>query len=272
MQHAKNEAQNRVKHDLQAARKAALGSQSPRARGAEKEQRSLRWIYRWGWSTPSIIDEVADHSAGGYARRLASKGLVQIQETGSGGAKNHPARVVGLTRAGRAQVESSIENPNDLRDYHGLRRVRWQQLLHDAMVQSAVLRAIQSGRFSDYLTPHEIAEKQTLGRKEPDAVLTEKESGYTYAVELELSAKTGRRLDEFVHGLSVLLHPESGDYDHAIIGTTSPAISARYRARFREGEKMPIWKRDERGRPYLAATDVMPAWIEKKIIWNEVSL
>ncbi len=102
---------------LAAARDAArakLAGRSPRAVGVEKNQAGLRWVYRWGWSSATIIDAIATPGRRGVAARLLKAGLLEAHPCpGAGGIKGVPLQVLTLTPGGSAYT------------YNGLRRSAW---------------------------------------------------------------------------------------------------------------------------------------------------
>ena len=260
-----------MNNDLMAARREALAGQSPRQRGRDKDQRALQWVYRWDWSSPAIIDSVASPGRRGVARRLIRQGLLREQDTEAGGAKGSPASVVALTRDGRAVVESELPEPK-VRDYRGLRAVKWAQLRHDSLIQRAIAEALREGATMDYETPPEIAEQSREGQKQPDAV-QHLEAGDKLALELELTAKHGWRLDRFVTDVVRLVdNRRDGHYELVAILSTSQAILDRYRRRFSAGAAMPIWERDQRSRPHQVDTKKVPPWVMPRLYFKEIKL
>ena len=258
---------------LMKARADALDGVSPRAKGRQKELTALRWVYRWDWTTPQVLDVVCHHLRGGMAKKLMAKGYLREEKTGTGGAKGRPASIVALTQLGRAVTEAEMKSEDEMRDdYHGFRRVRWKQIEHDVLVQRTVARVLDAGHVVAYRTPQEIAERSEPGIKEPDTVLIYR-SGKTLALELELTPKSSRKMDEFVYGVVQMLDNKTTPYyDFALIQLTSQAAMRRYKDRLKAGASMPSWKRDQRGRPYKSHTAKVPAWIDRRIIFEKVEL
>ena len=155
---------------LAAARDAArakLAGRSPRAVGVEKNQAGLRWVYRWGWSSATIIDAIATPGRRGVAARLLKAGLLEAHPCpGAGGIKGVPLQVLTLTPSGVAEVEATISDegllpyPED-----GSRLVIWRQLRHDIVVQNATATRMTGSRITEYRTPRELAEKSESGKK-----------------------------------------------------------------------------------------------------------
>lgn len=256
---------------LMKKRAEALGGQSPRARGAEKQAAALRWLYRWGWSSPTTTDLVASPNRRGVARRLIEKGLADEHHSPAGsGVRGAPASVLTLTDDGRAEVEAVIDEGGLLR-YQGAKAIRWPQLRHDALVQRATARAMNDGSITGYQTPAEIAERSDAGTKHPDAVW-HVESGEAWAIELELTAKWDRRLDQFALGLLGAI-AKRGPYDRAVILSHSPALLQRYRTALKPGATLHRWEKDSRGHWHRQNNPgTVPTWAGDRVIFRKVDL
>jgi len=89
-----------------AALPAALNGQSSRARGTQKMHQALSWVYRWGWSTPTILDALTGNKATGLSARLVRRGLLRKTRTESGGIlQGVPAWFLTLTNTGLLETE-----------------------------------------------------------------------------------------------------------------------------------------------------------------------
>ena len=104
------------------------------------------------------------------------------------------------------------------------------------------------------------------GVKRPDVVFLSK-SGVCTAVEIELSAKWERHLDQFVLRVAKALSEKDGGpiYDRFAIATDSPAIKRRYEAAMQPGAELPLWVKTDRGRWEIEKTGKVPNWLLEKI-------
>ncbi|MBU0592231.1 MAG: hypothetical protein KKH74_00690, partial [Gammaproteobacteria bacterium] len=94
--------------------------------------------------------------------------------------------------------------------------------------------------FTERMYP-ELADK--AGVKRPDVVWHCRD-GQVIAVEVELTSKWGRQLDEFVLRMHQSIHKYSAGY---VVFTDSPAIHKRYASAMAEGAPVSSWIKDERG-------------------------
>lgn len=254
--------------ELKEQRQLALGDQTTRDRRNEKNMRAQRWVYLWGWSSPGITDSYAYPHRRGVTRRLINQGLLKEEITGAGGEKGGASSVVALTPAGRANVEAEIEDPDDLLDYQGLRTLKMQQLRHDLLVQRAVARWMMEGSITSFQTPTEFAERSQPGTKHPDALIIN--STGKHSIEMELTAKAPRRMDDFAWGVVRALDRE--EYDSVHVLSPSNAILNAYKRRFKPGEKVKVWGKDQQGRAVQKDQKEMPNWVWKRLMFSTVKV
>lgn len=213
---------------------------SPRERRQMKVLGALRWIYRWGWSTPSVIDGLAGVARKGLCASLERQHLVRVSRTGSAGTDfGSPTRIVHLTPNGRAMVEREFDD--EAQFLPSFSYSAWQQLAHDTIAQIVVSHFLcRTMIFYDYKTPLEIAAASKPGIKQPDAILIEQDDSRD-AVEIELTAKRGRDFDRHILGLA--LGVSKGAFQSVITVSDSPAILRRYAAAAMPGTKVTQWKK-----------------------------
>ncbi len=226
-----------------------MGGQSPHERSIQKRQTVLTWIYRWGYSSAEIIRQVVGQTAGGYAKKLESRGLLIATRTESG----IPRAIFTLTESGHQEAERLA---NDLAPYPELDpyRVNQQQIRHNLLAQQATIQELASGNAYDYSTERLVVlDGDKPGQKRPDAMWLALDGRKT-AVEVELTAKWERRLDEFVLAVTVGLDPQNGPhYNEFVVITDSPAIERRYRAAMQPGATVTVWRKN--GRAHWVAKD-----------------
>lgn len=232
------------RHDkLMEARAAALAGRSPREVGRDKVAAALDWVYRWGWSAASVLDEIGDSKRRGLAARMTKSGLLVATKTQAGGAvRGVPVHMLTLSGLGLAEAERMRET---LLPYRlDPARVYQGQLRHDGLTQVATLRALNAGRITEFRTPVEFAEASKPNQKQPDAVWR-LASGQRLAVEVELTAKWGRQLDQFVLGCVQSFGEKAANrVDQIAIVSDSPAILRRYGAALAAGATVGIWKKE----------------------------
>ena len=252
---------------LAKAREAMKGM-SPRARGAEKTSAALDWIYRWGWTSPSILDLVTDGKRTGLSARLTRQKLICTTKTeAGGGVKGIPIHILTLDSIGLDEVERLRDDllPYQTDPY----RIDQTKLRHDHIAQKATINALKAGIITDFKTPHELAAKSAKGVKQPD-VLWIKPDGKRMGIEVELSAKWDRKLDQFVLGCLQSLRknpdsPKPNEVDSIGLVTDSKAILRRYTKAFEPGQPLVIWEKNERGFWSQKNTIAVPKEFEGKI-------
>lgn len=260
---------------LAQARARALGGQSSRARGREKDLAALEWVYRWGWSSPSIVDLVASPTRRGVCARLTRRGLLVAHPSpGGSGVAGAPATVVTLSDDGVAEVEALADALMPY-DTDG-RQIPWRQLRHDALVQTWTAQKISSGKIADYRTPRELAEKSERGVKQPDAVWITK-TGMSVAVELELTAKKDREFHQAVLALLRSVHPgsdkrERGPFDAAVVISHSRAILDRYRKMLAPGATIQKYEQNAQRQYKPSGTLKTPDWAAARIMLELVDV
>lgn len=220
-----------------------MGGQSPYERSIQKRQDVLTWVYRWGYASAEIIRQVAGQTAGGYAKKLERHGLLIATKTESG----IPRAIFTLTKSGYQEAERFADK---LAPYPELdpSRVNQQLIRHNLLAQHITVRELKNGNIHDYLTERFVGlDGDKPGQKRPDVVWIAWDGRRT-AVEVELTAKWERRLDEFVLAVGKGLDPKKGPlYAEFVIVTDAPAIERRYRAAMAPGSTLTVWEKNERG-------------------------
>jgi DNA-binding PadR family transcriptional regulator len=236
---------------LQEGRKALqLAGKSPRQVGQERAKLALRWIYDWGWSTPTAVELLAGGNRSGLATRLVQRGLVNRTRTESGGGhRDVPAYLLTLTEGGVQEVERWLESESSLLPYDiDPYKINQAVLRHDTIAQMATIRALKNDTIQGYMTERQLAQRSESRIKQPDVVWIQKieDTRLKLAIEVELSAKWARDLDQFVHSCVLALSGDSPRFDQIILITDSPAILTRYKSAFQSGNEYNLWERDQR--------------------------
>lgn len=242
-----------------------LNGKSPRERAIEKQQKVLRWIHAWGFSAAEEIRRISGQEARGYATRLAKAGLLASTRTEAGGVVSGvPREYYTLSSLGLAEAERQTAYQfryPELDPY----RVNQRTLRHNLLAQRLTLNAMHEGRIAGCLTERQWATLPSRPRyKRPD-VLWKDPAGDVIGVEVELTGKWDRDLDEFVDGVVTEL-TMSGIHARTLqkflIATDAKALAARYRKALSPGAGYRTWIKDQRGhwRPEKELT--VPDWID----------
>lgn len=258
---------------MQLARINRLGDKSSREIGKEKALQVLHWVYRWGWTSPTTAGVVGNDNQNGLAARLVRRGFLNKTRTESGGGERGvPTYILTLTQLGIQEVERSFKDDQDLRPYNiDPFRVNQALLRHDHMAQSATATALKKKDIFHYESPSELGQRSADGIKQPDVIWFGE--NLKMGIEVELTGKWGRELDQFVRGcLIALVSPNNGApsrFTQIGIVSDAPAILNRYKKAFLPGARYSVWERDEHSRHWKKVSDsVVPSWIKGKIVWK----
>lgn len=223
--------------------------------GQQRRFEALLHVYRFGWTSPSLIDRW--HGSGnhrGLCAKLVKNGLLRESKTTSGGLGliGTPTKFVTLTALGIEAVESypKFDAENYLRENYQLSPSKYNQnkFRHDHIVQQLTMRYVLNDYFicgieaDDYLTENELNSRSESEKKQFDAIwmqpahtsdfgddIPERRCG----VEVELSQKSGLKLDLFAYKIVKSLH--NGDVDFVAIFSESEYLLKKYREKFEEG-------------------------------------
>jgi hypothetical protein len=147
-------------------------------------------------------------------------------------------------------------------------RVNQQQMRHYLLAQKATIAALAAGTIADFRTERQIDnEGDKAGIKRPDIVWL-LPNGAQIAIEVELSAKWDRKLDEFIRGIATSLESEPAEparFERVAIVTDSPAIHNRYKAAIQPGQPLTLWQKDKRAHWVIEKAIQMPTWLAEKV-------
>jgi hypothetical protein len=243
--------------------RAKRGPLSPVKAGQVKAQKALLWVYRWGWSTSKILEIVGGAQRSGLAARLVRNGLIKATKTEAGPAAGAPVAILTLTQQGQNEVEKFLENDSDLIEYQlDPYRIDQSKIRHGEMAQTATAKALSSGMIADYITEPMGASKSEKNVKQHDIVWI-LDDGDKQGIEVELSAKWKRKLDEFV--LSCIISINKKTVSHIFIITDSKAIQNRYASAFEVGNKFGNWEKSELGFFKQVGTNTVPNYMDGKV-------
>lgn len=256
----------------EARQKLKDSGSSPKKRGREKIHLALDWIYRWGYSSPTVIDVLSGASRRGFPSRLIEYGFcVRTRTSSGGGLEGVPAFILTLTPQGVTEVERHRDSFIDYKINPF--RVNQANLRHDLIAQKSTVVGLVKRSIVDYKTEREMAAMSESGVKQPDAVWI-LETDEVVSVEVELTAKFERKLDDFIlKSIIALQAPRDGGrarFDRLAILSDSPAIIKRYRAAMGPDRKVNRWVKDGRGHWKVDKTWNIPVWLKEKVLWLEI--
>lgn len=225
-----------------------LNGVSPHQRAAEKQQKALRWVYEWGASTDDVLCQVVDQQARGYAAKLVKRGLLVQTPTESGGfIRGIPKYFYTLSEMGLCEAERHVLVPMRYPEIN-TSKVTQRLLHHNLVAQQITCDIIHILVGEKYYSDRRLATRMNGKLKRPDAVL------FTYdgklALEIELSAKWDRDLDQFIYGIIDALNEEDESLrvDYFYILSDSRAILERYKSAIAPGMPLQLWEKDHLGK------------------------
>lgn len=249
--------------------KAALGDMTPRQLGAQKAAQGLDWVHRWGWSCGAVLSTLAGTGRNsGLGARLVKNGWLRrepIKIVSSYTAV--PTDLLTITDAGVIELIALRGELAPSKADAVNKRIDRKNVIHDLKVQRLTLQFMgrlpdeeipseffeEYGLVTDFLTAHQHGEA-SLERKIPDAVWVT-ESGHTLAIELELTPKYKRELDQFITGHISLQRREVGGMDGLVTFFSSSAAADRYRAAMTPGSQITSWLRDSQKREWYTTSN-----------------
>ena len=236
-----------------------LDGQSPQQRAKEKLKKTLDWIYRWGFTTEKVIHLLSGQQAHTYAKSLVKRGYLVETKTLTGSPKFfYTLSEIGLQAAEREALQ--VYEYKESNAY----KVNQALIRHHVLAQISTFKSLDSGKIVDFLTERQVSTSVYNKFKIPDVIWQLKDKR-TIGVEVELSAKWSRKLDDFVLRIHQAL--DSKLYHFFVIATDSPAIQSRYEAAF----KQPVvnrWQENNRGHYHIVEQIDLPPTLSKQLIFR----
>lgn len=248
-----------------AAARAVLTAtgKSPRQLGEESRLRVIDWVYRWGYASSAIVQELLGRTSAGYAPKLVRQNWLVATKTSSG----VPEMIFTLSELG---IQEAERNSSDLYRYPELDpyKVNQLQIRHYLLAQSVTINALNAGAIVDFETERmfsQVVDKQ--GVKRPDIVWITPNKR-RFAIEIELSKKWDRDLDTFIFCTLKALNSskkKSARFDRFMVFTQSAAIESTYKKRIQPETALNLWRKNKRGHWIVARTIKVPGWLIGKI-------
>lgn len=248
---------------LKAARTSlAERGSSPRKISLESRMTIINWNYLWGYTSSSIIQDRLGRTSGGYGNKLAAQGWLTATKTESG----IPRVFYTLTEMGLQEAERYAPELYRYPESDPY-RVNQKLLRHNLLAQKITIDAIRSGLISGFETERMLAKKgDKSGVKRPDVVLITTNK-LRIGIEVELSAKWARDLDDFVLGIVRALDSTTheSNFSRFTIASDSPAIIDRYKKAMAPGARLNTWVKNQRNHWVVDKTIMVPDWLILKI-------
>ncbi|MCW0235742.1 MAG: hypothetical protein OJJ21_19230 [Ferrovibrio sp.] len=265
--------------------RAALNGMTPREKGAEKAAQALDWMYRWGWTTSSVIATLAGTGRNSaLAARLAKNGWAKRQPIRIVSSFHlTPTDILSITPEGVAELVALRGELPFSRQGSVSKRVVKKNVTHDLLVQKLTLMYMGRwpgsenedlpegyGPVTEFTTAHQLGEA-TLGEKIPDAIWCT-ESGHMLAIELELSPKYGRELDQFIKGHLDLQRRATDPVDGLVTFFASPDTAERYARAMSVGRRVQEWAYDKMRREWWPLPNAPKIELDANFITYEIVL
>jgi hypothetical protein len=238
-----------------------LGDQTPKERANANRQTTADWIYRFGFSSSQVLKHVLQKQGAGWPSVAAKRGLLRSTKTESG----VPGVIYTLAEQG---LELAERHSMTLLPYPEIDpyRVNQATIRHNLLVQAMTIKAINNGQIVRVTTEKELNAGDQRGQKRPDAIWHFPD-GQRIGIEMELSAKWDRKLDEFISGIAASLDSEVPEdrLDGFAIITDSEAICRRYREAMKPGEPLRYWRKNARHQWEVESHDKVPAWLQDHV-------
>jgi hypothetical protein len=241
----------------------ASSGKSPRSIGDASRLKIEDWIYKFGYTSSTIGQQLVKRTSGGYLKKLAEQGLLKATKTKSGS----PVSFFTLSEMGLQEIES---HSNALYKYEEIDpyKVDQQTIRHNLIAQKITLEALQAETIIHYKTERMFMKNgDKLGVKRPD-VLWMTKTRDRLAIEIELSAKWDRILDDFISKIISGLKTNkdtSCEYDGFIIYSDSKAILNRYKKAMEPTAYVNSWIKNERNHWVIEKKNKVPEWLIEKV-------
>lgn len=240
-----------------------LDGTSPSKRGQTNELLVTIWLYLWGYSSTRLICALLRKKSYGWTTNAERRGIVRMTKTRSGS----PRELVTLTQIGQARAEQHAAEVYDYREREPESIVQ-ATISHQLLAQKVTIDAMHAEVIADYRTERQEIGRSRRSEKQPDVVWI-LANGDRIGIEIELTSKFERRLDEFVFGIYSALSPRSDKEEPSfakfIVITDSNAIAKRYATAITVEAKMRTWKKSVRGVWIVDQVMQVPAWLQQRV-------
>lgn len=222
--------------------------------------KTLDLIYKWGYTSSNIVQNLLGVTKGGYLQKLAEQGYLKSARIEAVRA-DLPKAIYTLTSLGLEEAERHAHQHIRYIEINGFKQ---DKIRHNLLAQQVTINAMNEGVIDDYLSERMLATKDTSGKKRVDVAWSK--ADINIGVEIELSKKWERDLDDFV--LKIITAIQSGKYNRFLIFSDSPAIISAYSSAMKAGENLRIWKKDQKLFWRVEKTETIPDWLLTKVLFQ----
>jgi len=244
-----------------------LGDQTPLERSIMNRKMAVDWIYRFGFSSAQVLRQCLNKESCSWLSTEVKRGWLRSTRTGSG----VPTVIYTLTEMG---LEFAHHHATKLLPYVELDpyRVSQPKIRHDLLVQKLSIAALRESAITQVTSERELNEGDQRGQKRADAIW-HLADGKRLGIEMELSAKYGQKLDEFIGGIASSLDPkrEVNRLDSFCVITDSETICERYRVAMRPGQPMRRWKKNSRQHWVIEEEDSVPDYLQELVDFRVIA-
>ena len=268
--HTPGRAGGRITEATREGLRAALGEMTPRQKGAEKAAQALDWVYRFGWSSSTVLGNIAGTGRrSALGSRLARNGWLRRQPIRiSSSYRVTPTDILTITPLGVAELTALKGELPWSHNGAVAHRVVKKNVVHDLLVQKVTLQYMGKwpdevpdeciseyyGLVTKFVAEHQFGES-TSRVKRPD-VIWRMSGGLRLAVEVELSPKYGRELDQFIAGHVRMQQSDDDSVHGLVVFFASEAALDRYTAAMSHGSLIRDWLWDKDQREWYSPPDL----------------
>ena len=230
---------------LLAARDVALNGLTTIEYSRKRAFKLCYWILRWGVTSPTLLDKVARSKRRGIGKKLVGKNLLKQSKTSGGGfSKGTPRHILTLTKIGLAfLLESGLDGDTDYKLIDPT-KVREDKLRHDFIAQLFTFENLEDGNIVDFIPEFLNKESHKANTKIADVIWIQVD-GTRIGLEVELTPKFSRSLDQFIYGVIMALLDKK--VDRFLLLTDKQSIIDRYTEAM-NSKSVPIWFKNKQGR------------------------
>ena len=238
-----------------------LNGVSPNAQAELNKYRAFLLIYKFGFSTDKLITKILNKKATGWAASQVKSGWLKRIES----VAPHPGPIFTLTSTGLAWIEQHVKHIHRYPEENSA-KIHWPSLRHNLFCQAFLVSELKNKKLISYRAERQNSLKiDKPGVKKPDMVFYGDDSTRV-AIEVELSSKWDRRLDDFILKIARDLGYQ-GDkkYDRYVIVSNSEALINQYRKAFEAGRYLRDWYKDDRGHWMCSVEGCIPEEISIRV-------
>ena len=193
---------------------------------------ALDWIRRYGFSFPTIIDQID----GGKTKKLTEKIIRDsfVKKTkvfAPYQTEDAPKYFLTLTLNGLRLINQINDYFFDYKEIK--RKIKLDEIPHSFITQNLTINALNAHKIKNFITEKEIGRSSEPNKKEPDCIWVI-ETGKKVGLEVELSRKNGNRLGHFVYGCLKAI--KENELDYILIFGIKDNLLKTYQSAFEPGK------------------------------------